>query len=202
MPNINFFTPVVYPPQATAFEKASETVDSYFSRGDRQAVVVTGKEGNVTNVRLQAATSHFFLTSLVLASYFTLIVPLVLLIVTAVLRSQTPFTVTPGGDATFRSSSSSSRRALSEEGGDDGHQDCGNDDLRDEGQPETVLPTTGRGQCQTSGRAEDADEHRQQASDRLHAGHQNPCDEPDHDSGEQSTENSGEFHSPSQPFAW
>ncbi len=94
-----------------------------------------------------------------------------------------------------------SRGTLSEKGGNDGHQDGCDHDLSDEGQPETVLPTTSSGQSKSASCTQNADEYGEQTADRLHAGHQDARNESYDHAGKEPAQDSGQFHCSSQPLA-
>lgn len=89
MPKINFFTAITYqtPPKNCA-SKLLENVDDYFYLGGKKAHVLQGEKVVLSEakVSLLARIGKIF-------SYFTVIVPLMMLIAKAILRSQHSFKV-------------------------------------------------------------------------------------------------------------
>lgn len=67
--------------------------------------------------------------------------------------------------------------ALAEQGSGDGHQDDRHEDLGEEDEPETVTIARRLGNTQATEGTEDADDHRDDAPDGLHAGHEDARDE-------------------------
>lgn len=91
MTKINFFTPVYYPNAKTFEEKAIGHIDSYFHICGKKAVVISArlKDGN-ENVILKNtkfSTKTLFKTIGIVLTYFTVIIPLIMIISKAVLRS-------------------------------------------------------------------------------------------------------------------
>lgn len=93
MPKLNFFTAVTYqiPPQSTT-SFLLEKVDSYFYLGGKKALVIQGrtKTGQEKVILSEAQSSLLARVGKVL-SYFTVIIPLIMLIAKAVLRSRHSF---------------------------------------------------------------------------------------------------------------
>lgn len=96
MADISFFTPVKYENSPVSFEqKLMEKIDSYFYLGGRVAVLIPGSFQNGSQeVILREETTNFYLTALKVISYAVLtIIPVILLITKAVLRSKYRFHV-------------------------------------------------------------------------------------------------------------
>ena len=85
MNNIGFFTAVRYNSDAGRAERLLQTVDNYFYIGGKKLNVIYGKDGRRATVF--ADTNSSLLARVVkVATYFTIILPLILLTVKAVLR--------------------------------------------------------------------------------------------------------------------
>lgn len=89
MSGISFFTPVKYNNQLTSCSKlATELVDDYFYLGGRIAVVLPGNEKNGSEeISFQNGQTSCFLTALKIVSYFTVVIPVIMLVAKALLRS-------------------------------------------------------------------------------------------------------------------
>lgn len=92
MSEISFFTPIHYGSQAkTAGEKAIENIDNYFHISGKKAVVIQGRTEDGKEKVLLSETKFSALTLLktisAVLSYFTIIIPFIMLISKAVLRS-------------------------------------------------------------------------------------------------------------------
>lgn len=91
MDKLSFFTPVDYGPKASASERTLQTIDNYFNFFGKKAVVIKGplQEGKeqvyLDNVGVTALT-YLKITGVML-SLFTIVIPVVLLISKALLRS-------------------------------------------------------------------------------------------------------------------
>lgn len=93
MSGINYFTPLVYGNLSTSWTQTlAEYADEYFYWGGEQAVVLTVNEGSLDVVLKEGETSCW-LTALKVATYFTLILPLILLTVKTILRCCSSFHV-------------------------------------------------------------------------------------------------------------
>jgi len=89
---ISFFTPVTFGTVKTRAEYALEKVDSYFSFGGKRAEVLPDLfEKREKNVRLTERAPSLLISALKVASYCTVVPPLLLLPVKAILRSQMRF---------------------------------------------------------------------------------------------------------------
>lgn len=90
MSTISFFTPVSYRDQPTFWgQKAVELVDGYFSLGGRVAVVIPGAVQNGSQeVALQDVNAVWWQTALKVVSYFTVVIPVIMLVAKAIMRSQ------------------------------------------------------------------------------------------------------------------
>jgi len=93
MAGISFFTPVEYGNQVTSFgERLTEAVDGYFYLGGRVAVIIPGMVRNGSQeVSIQNNDTVWWKTALKVLSYMTVILPVILLIAKAVLRSSFVF---------------------------------------------------------------------------------------------------------------
>lgn len=92
MNNISFFTPVCSNKETDSTELfLLDKVDHYFYLGGKEAVILSGDSTNIKNVELIHSTAH--LNALKIASYFTLILPLIALIAKIILRSKYEFKV-------------------------------------------------------------------------------------------------------------
>ena len=89
--------------------------------------------------------------------------------------------------------------ALSEERGHDGHEDRRDHDLCGEGQPEA--PSDRVTDQRAGGSADYADQDGHEATDGLHAGHQDACDQADDYSGTEAGPDAFDFHGLIQPLA-
>ncbi|MBM3201038.1 MAG: DUF648 domain-containing protein [Chlamydiae bacterium] len=89
MNNIDFFTPVKFFNQTTSFEQSFiEGVDDYFYLGGSTATVVkTSSASRLEQAIVTDETSPLILTILKVASYCTVIIPLVMLVLKSILRS-------------------------------------------------------------------------------------------------------------------
>ncbi len=97
MSEINFFTPVHYGIEAkTNKQKAIENVDNYFHLGGKKAVVIRSSQNGAENIVLSKSkftASSFFKAVGIALSYFTVIIPLSMLITKAILRSGKKYTL-------------------------------------------------------------------------------------------------------------
>lgn len=95
MPGINFFTPVHYGNQPkSASTSVMEAFDHYFYLGGKKACVIAGRmERGKEGVVLVERSSSYLLSALKVVSYFTIVIPLIVLIVKAVLRYKNQFYV-------------------------------------------------------------------------------------------------------------
>lgn len=91
---VGFFTPIDYNDYRLNKEKPERAnmvhaVDDYFYFGGRRAVVIERKETNAVAVfELEGQRPDFILNALKVASYFTFIIPVIMLVIKAVLRAQ------------------------------------------------------------------------------------------------------------------
>lgn len=86
---ISFFTPVGFGSQSQPF---SEKIDNYFHLGGKKAYVIPGHvEQGSEGVVLTQGQSSFLTTVLKIVSYFTLIIPVLMLIAKAALRHSHSF---------------------------------------------------------------------------------------------------------------
>lgn len=94
MNRISFFTPVYYEdkPKSTK-EFLLEKVDAYFYLGGRRARVIVRTEENSQEVDLVADSPSMLTTSIKIASYFTIVIPLIILTAKVFLRSSQEFHV-------------------------------------------------------------------------------------------------------------
>lgn len=95
MAKVGFFTAVSFGPlPKTCAQSLLETADSYFYLGGKKACVIAGRVQNgKEGVVLAESDSSYFLSALKVMSYFTIIIPVLALIVKAVLRYQNQFYV-------------------------------------------------------------------------------------------------------------
>ncbi len=95
MAKVGFFTAVSFGSLTeTCAQSALETVDSYFYLGGKKACVIAGRVQNgKEDIVLAEGDSSCFLSALKVMSYFTIIIPVLALIVKAVLRYQNQFYV-------------------------------------------------------------------------------------------------------------
>lgn len=92
MASISFFTPVEYNQFTSCGQLLTEAVDGYFYLGGRKAVTLPGHLRNGSQeVALQQGTTTWWKTALKVLSYATVVVPLIMLIAKAVLRSHYRF---------------------------------------------------------------------------------------------------------------
>jgi hypothetical protein len=89
----------------------------------------------------------------------------------------------------------------SEESCGDGNQDRGNQDLGQEDQPETVNVSGDIGHGEPQKGSDDANDDRDEAADRLHAGHEDAGDQTNDDAGTQAAENARGIHGATQAGA-
>jgi len=90
MSEINFFTAVSYNSGSTLVEK----VDDYFNLGGKKAIVIEGRTSNgQEKVILSPSESSLLARIAKLLSYFTIVMPLFMLVAKAILRSQHNFKV-------------------------------------------------------------------------------------------------------------
>lgn len=89
MNSISFFTPAKYGPFANTFgEFLAQTVDDYFFLEGKKAQVIPGhKIGNSEGVGYVYEKSPFLRTAIKVATYITLVIPLIALVAKAVLRT-------------------------------------------------------------------------------------------------------------------
>lgn len=93
MNSISFFTPIIY----SAYPKSAchtflEIVDSYFYLGGRKAIVIfTETQKNREGVNLITGSTSLLTTASKIFSYCTVIIPLIMLITKAILRSSHNF---------------------------------------------------------------------------------------------------------------
>jgi hypothetical protein len=95
MSKVDFFTPIVFSPAFNCVTSGSEhlleIVDSYFYLGGKQVCAISGKianNGSTIAYRVQNPSQpSLFTTALKVASYFTLVLPLIMLVAKAVLRA-------------------------------------------------------------------------------------------------------------------
>jgi hypothetical protein len=86
--SLSFFTPVDYGDQPKSFTQSIlESVDHYFYLGGRKAQVIPGMQNGKQLVELVDGSQTLFKTCLKVASYFTLVLPLILGAVKLVLRA-------------------------------------------------------------------------------------------------------------------
>ncbi len=91
MSSINFFTPLVYGDLPVSCTQAlAEYADEYFYWGGQQAVVLTISEGS-QGVLLREEETSCWLTAVKVVTYFTLILPLIVLIAKVLLRCGSSF---------------------------------------------------------------------------------------------------------------
>ena len=93
MSQISFFTPVYYGPNATAGKKALENIDNYFHICGKKAFVIpTGdREEKVILLPTKFSILTLIKTMGIALSYFTVVIPLIMLISKAALRSSHNF---------------------------------------------------------------------------------------------------------------
>jgi hypothetical protein len=93
MANLGFFTPIQFANQHKTFsQRLVETVDSYFYLGGRKAYVIPGHaQGRSEGIIFEDDTALFVTTTLKVISYLTLVIPAVMLIAKALLRSSYNF---------------------------------------------------------------------------------------------------------------
>lgn len=92
MNKISFFTPVCYNPSSTFTQSILECVDSYFHLGGMKAQAHSNfTKGSATRVFLENVECSFLMTALKVASYFTLILPLIMLVAKVILRCSHDF---------------------------------------------------------------------------------------------------------------
>ncbi|MBM3202088.1 MAG: hypothetical protein FJZ56_06750 [Chlamydiae bacterium] len=89
MLNLNFFTPVSFGDQPKSCTQALlETVDSYFYLGGKKAYVIPGHiQQDIKGTVLTEDSAPFLITALKVLSYLTVILPMIMLIAKAILRS-------------------------------------------------------------------------------------------------------------------
>jgi len=86
MASINFFTPVHFGNQSiTCHQAMQETVDDYFYLGGKKASVIDAQDSKMKVVLLEKSPP-FLNTCLKVLSYFTLIIPTLMLIAKTILR--------------------------------------------------------------------------------------------------------------------
>jgi hypothetical protein len=90
---IGFWTPVKYENQPTTLgQKMRQGADSYFKFGGKVAVVIPGViENGSTGVKLQEEQAVCWQTALKIASYFTVILPVLMCVVKVISRAFYPF---------------------------------------------------------------------------------------------------------------
>jgi hypothetical protein len=94
MNKISFFTPVYYEDKPKSIKEFFlEKVDAYFYLGGRKARVISGLKEDSQEVELVRSSPSIFTTSLKVASYITIIIPLIMLVAKAILRSGHDFHV-------------------------------------------------------------------------------------------------------------
>ncbi len=96
MPSINFFTPVVYNKETngtvSTIDFITSKVDDYFYLGGKKAYVIQGKtKDGKEKVFLFKGNPSFLATAIKIASYLTILIPLIFLLFKAVLRSKHSF---------------------------------------------------------------------------------------------------------------
>lgn len=93
MTSIKFFTPVNYGDHCqTLAQFALEKVDAYFYLGGRKAQVIPGhRQGKSEGTVLFDENASFFKTALKVATYFTLVIPALMLVAKVILRWTHPF---------------------------------------------------------------------------------------------------------------
>jgi hypothetical protein len=93
MPKLNFFTPVAYAaPSKSIGSSLLEKVDSYFYLGGKKAHVIQGRTKNgQEKVILSESRSSLLARVGKVVSYFTIVIPILMLIAKAVLRSTHSF---------------------------------------------------------------------------------------------------------------
>lgn len=84
---ISFFTPINFQPPHSFKEILIQSVDRYFYLGGKRAQVITSGDGQI--VEFYSEKLAMFFTIVKVASYFTLVLPLILLAVKTVLRAIT-----------------------------------------------------------------------------------------------------------------
>jgi hypothetical protein len=88
MGSISFFTPVDYGDQPKSFTQSIlESVDHYFYLGGKKAQVIPGMQNERQQVELVEGSQTLLKTCLKVASYFTLVLPLILGALKLVLRT-------------------------------------------------------------------------------------------------------------------
>lgn len=90
MAAIGFFTPITFNNLPKSFSQSLlENIDSYFPQPEKIAHVVQGEavDGREGVVLLNGTSSSCLVTALKVASYFTILIPLILLAAKAILRS-------------------------------------------------------------------------------------------------------------------
>ncbi len=89
MSDLHFFTPITYGtlPKTTS-QSLLEATDAYFYLGGKRAYVIAGRvEQGKEGVLLLEESSSFVVSALKVASYFTIVIPLLVLVVKIALRS-------------------------------------------------------------------------------------------------------------------
>src|SRR4029077_14838941 len=99
MDKVSFFTPVDYGSHPkTLFQCCLEKIDAYFYLGGRKVRVIPGvMEKNSQGVEWVSGRSSMLATLVKIASYFTIILPLIMLAAKAVLRSGQDFHISQKG---------------------------------------------------------------------------------------------------------
>lgn len=88
MSEVSFFTPLCFEDrtQCTA-QPFMESVDDYFYLGGKKALVISGQQQGAEGALLYQQSSHWLMTALKVVSYATIIIPVIMLIIKAVMRS-------------------------------------------------------------------------------------------------------------------
>lgn len=88
MSGISFYTPVEFGAEATFGQKVLELVDGYLNFGSRVAVVIPGSIRNGSyEVAIQWKETSWLKTALKVLSYATIVIPFIMLVAKAALRS-------------------------------------------------------------------------------------------------------------------
>ena len=89
MAKVSFFTAISFETRPKSYtQSALETIDSYFYLGGKKAYAVSGDtQQESQGTMLREGSSSFLMTALKVISYLTIVIPVVLLIAKAILRS-------------------------------------------------------------------------------------------------------------------
>ncbi|MGK5593750.1 MAG: hypothetical protein ACSNEK_00130 [Parachlamydiaceae bacterium] len=89
--NVNFFTPIICSPEITSKKlKSLERIDEYFYFGGRRAEILSANGNQLTYKFIQDVNLPVF-TALKIASYCTILIPIVMLTAKAILRQKITF---------------------------------------------------------------------------------------------------------------